>query len=115
MSRPAGGIPAGDCQCETCELLRTYRRVLPWGACETDDGSERCVVCGTRNSNTALLIWCSGPFSVCGFLHAHIWRDRMERKSGAARALTASPSAPSPPTGPLPPTTPEYPTSGGTA
>lgn len=64
---------------EQQELFELYGRVYPWGSIERGDGSERCLICGSRDSRFSFYVWLPGPFPVCGQLHANTLEERMRR------------------------------------
>lgn len=91
---------SAPCECETCDLLRTYGRVRSYGHIEKGDASERCIVCGRRERGLSYYVWLPGPIPVCGYEHGRILRAKGE----ADRALLASPVGSLASTEPLPPT-----------
>lgn len=64
---------------EEQELFELYGRCLPYGALEIGDGTERCVMCRTRDPRFSFYVWLPGPYPVCGPLHADTLRWRLER------------------------------------
>ncbi len=61
---------------ERLELL--YGRYQPYGTLEPGDGSERCLVCRSRDARFSFYVWLPSPKPVCGALHAAAVRDRIE-------------------------------------
>ncbi len=64
---------------ENDNLEFLYGRAHPYGYLEAGDGSERCLICRTRDARFSFYVWLPSPKPVCGPLHAQALRDRIER------------------------------------
>lgn len=84
------------CECQTCELLRTYDRVCSYGHIELGDASERCAVCGLRERSKSYYVWLPGPRPVCSYECGRILRGRREAEAPAS-GVALGPSAPTEP------------------